>query len=246
MDNVAIQVETVSKIFNINKQQNVFNFFKKSTKTKNKEKILALDKVSFTVNRGEILGIIGLNGCGKTTLLRLIAGIYKPNNGSISVNGRLSPLLQLETGYQGDLNAGENIIMNGMLLGIPKSEIEEKIDSIIQFAELEKFTNLKLKHFSSGMRTRLAFSTAMQINADILLIDEILSVGDRIFREKSYDSLLSFKKAKKTIVLTTHSIEKLTEFADKVLLLHKGRVVLIGEPEEVIKKYGEIKSSNSL
>jgi len=246
MDNTAVQVEIVSKIFNINKPQNIFNFFKKSNKTKSEEKILALDKVSFTVNRGEILGIIGLNGCGKTTLLRLIAGIYKPNSGSITVNGRLSPLLQLETGFQGDLNAGENIIMNGMLLGIPKSVIEEKINSILQFAELEKFTNLKLKHFSSGMRSRLAFSTAMQIDPDILLIDEIISVGDIIFRKKSYDTLLSYKKAKKTIVLATHNIETLTEFADKVLLLHKGRVVMIGEPEEVIKKYSEIQSSNSL
>jgi len=246
MDNVVIQADIVSKIFNINKQQNVFSFLKKHTETKSKEKILALDKVSFTVNRGEILGIIGLNGCGKTTLLRLIAGIYKPNSGSITVNGRLSPLLQLETGFHGDLNARENIIMNGMLLGIPKSEIEKKIDSIIQFAELEKFTNLKLKHFSSGMRTRLAFSTAMQIDPDILLIDEIFSVGDRIFAEKSYNSLLSFKKAKKTIVLATHNIGKLAEFADKVLLLHEGRVVMIGEPEEVIKKYGEINSSNLL
>jgi len=126
LDNVAVQVDEVSKIFNINKQQGIFNLIKKKHDGKNKEKILALDKVSFTVNQGEILGVIGLNGSGKTTLLRLIAGVYKPDSGSIKVNGRIAPLLQLGAGFQGDLNAHENVMMNGMLLGMPKSEIEEK------------------------------------------------------------------------------------------------------------------------
>ena len=246
MDNVAVQVDKVSKIFNINKQRGIFNLIKKKHDSKNQEKILALDKISFTVNQGEILGVIGLNGSGKTTLLRLIAGVYKPDSGSIKVNGRIAPLLQLGAGFQGDLNANENVMMNGMLLGMPKSEIEEKVDSIIQYAELEEFTNLKLKHFSSGMRARLAFSTAMQIDPDVLLIDEILAVGDRIFRQKSYETLLSFKKAKKTIVHATHSLEKLSEFSDRVLLLHRGQTVMIGDPKEVIKKYTEIKSSNSI
>jgi len=243
LDNIAIQVDQVSKIFNINKQLGIFNLIKKKGDSKNQEKILALDQVSFTVNQGEILGVIGLNGSGKTTLLRLIAGVYKPDSGSIKVNGRISPLLQLGAGFQGDLNAQENVMMNGMLLGMSKSEIEEKVDSIIQYAELEDFTNLKLKHFSSGMRARLAFSTAMQMDPDVFLIDEILAVGDRIFRQKSYETLLSFKKAKKTIVHATHSLEKLSEFSDRVLLLHKGQTLMIGEPKEVIKKYLELKSS---
>jgi len=125
-------------------------------------------------------------------------------------------------------------------------KLRKKVESIIQYAELDEFPNLKLKHFSSGMRARLAFSTAMQIDPDVLLIDEILAVGDRIFRQKSYETLLSFKKAKKTIVHATHSLEKLSEFSDRVLLLHKGQTLMIGEPKEVIKKYTEIKSSNSI
>ena len=242
MNNISIKVDKVSKTFNINQSKGILNLIKKNTKHTKNEKILALDKISFTVSEGEILGIIGLNGSGKTTLLRLIAGVYKPNSGSIKVHGRLSPLLQLGTGYNGELNARENVIMNGMLLGISKSEISAKVDSIIEFAELEKFLDLKLKHFSTGMRSRLAFSTAMQIDPDILLIDEILSVGDRLFRQKSYETLLSFKKNKKTIVHATHSLEKLSEFSDRILLLHKGQTVMIGEPKEVIKKYKEIKS----
>ena len=246
MNNIAVKVDKVSKTFNINQSRGILKLIKKNSNHTKNEKILALDKISFTVAQGEILGVIGLNGSGKTTLLRLIAGVYKTDSGSIKVNGRLSPLLQLGTGFQGDLNARENVIMNAMLLGISKSEIAAKVDSIIQYAELEKFSNLKLKHFSTGMRARLAFSTAMQIDPDILLIDEILSVGDRLFRQKSYESLLSFKKNKKTIVHATHSFEKLSEFSDRVLLLHKGQIVMIGEPKEVIKKYTEIKSSNSI
>jgi len=246
VNNISIKVDKVSKTFNINQSKGILNLIKKNTKHTKNEKILALDKISFTVSEGEILGIIGLNGSGKTTLLRLIAGVYKPNSGSIKVHGRLSPLLQLGTGFQGDLNARENVIMNGMLLGISKSEIDSKVDSIIEFAELERFSDLKLKHFSAGMRSRLAFSTAMQTDPDILLIDEILSVGDRLFKQKSYEALLSFKKNKKTIVHATHSLEKLSEFSDRILLLHKGETVMIGEPKEVIKKYTEIKSSNSI
>ncbi len=202
---------------------------------------MALDGISFSVKEGEVLGIIGLNGSGKSTLLRIIAGVYTPNSGSVQINGNMSSLMQLGTGFQNDLDARENIIMNGMLLGLSKSKITGMVEKIIKFAELENFSNLQLKHYSSGMRSRLAFSTAMQIDSDILLVDEILSVGDKEFQKKSYDAFLSLKKEKKTILHATHNTNKLLEFSDRVLLLQKGKKVMLGKPDEVIKKYGEIK-----
>jgi len=188
------------------------------------------------------LGIIGLNGSGKTTLLRIIAGAYKPNMGRVQINGRLSPLMQLASGFLGELSARENIIMNGLLLGVSKSYIQNKVDDIIQYAELEEFSEMKVQHYSSGMLSRLGFSIAMQINPDILLVDEIMSVGDKDFRKKSYESFLSLKKEKKTILHATHNLELLEEFSDKVLLINKGKLIMIGKPAEAIKAYMGIKS----
>ncbi len=241
MDNIAVHVENVSKTFKLEKPRGIFNIAKSGLNAN--KTLVALDDVSFQIQKGEVLSIIGLNGSGKTTLLRIIAGVYRPDKGSVQVNGTLSPLMQLGAGFQNDLNARENIIMNGMLLGLSKHEIESRVDSVIEYAELEKFSNMQIKHYSSGMRARLAFATAMQINPDILLVDEILSVGDKDFRKKSYESFLSFKKDKKTILHATHSLEKIPELSDRVLLLVRGKNVMIGKPEEVIKKYQEIKSS---
>lgn len=242
MENIAIRVDKVSKTFNVDELRGMERIFKSN---RNQQKTLkALDEITFTVMKGEALGIIGLNGSGKSTLLRIIARVYKPDFGSVQVYGRLSPLMQLGLGFHGDLNAQDNIIMNGMLLGIPKSEIQAKVDNIIQYAELEKFENMKLKHFSSGMRARLAFASAIQIDPDILLIDEVLSVGDKDFQKKSYETFLSFKKNKKTILHATHNLNKLSEFSDRVLLLHEGKIVMIGNTNEVIKKYRDMKSKN--
>ncbi len=242
MDNIAVHVENVSKTFKLEKPRGIFNITKRGLNAN--KTLVALDDVSFQIQKGEVLSIIGLNGSGKTTLLRIIAGVYRPDKGSVQVNGTLSPLMQLGAGFQNDLNARENIIMNGMLLGLSKHEIESRVDSVIEYAELEKFSNMQIKHYSSGMRARLAFATAMQINPDILLVDEILSVGDKDFRKKSYESFLSFKKDKKTILHATHNLEKIPELSEIVMLLDKGKNVMIGKPDEVIKKYQEIKSSN--
>jgi len=242
MDEPAVIVNKVTKIFKINKQVGISKLFNR--KSNNGQKTLvALDNVSFTVQKGEILGIIGLNGSGKTTLLRIMAGVYKPDSGTVQVNGTLSPLMQIGAGFQGDLAAKENIIMNGMLLGISKSEITHKVKPILEYAELEKFSNMKLKHYSSGMRARLAFATSMQINPDILLMDEIQAVGDKNFRKKSYDTFLSLKNNKKTILHTTHNLDMLSEFSDRILLLHQGKMILIDEPEKVIERYKEMKPS---
>lgn len=240
MEDIVIQVKNVSKIFKLDKPLVLSN----QSNSGQQKTLKALDDISFNVTKGEVLGIIGLNGSGKTTLLRIIAGVYKPNSGSVKMEGKLSPLLQLGTGFQGELDARENIIMNGMLLGISKSEIKEKVNHIIQYAELERFVNMKLKYYSAGMRARLAFATAMQINPDILLVDEVLAVGDENFQKKSYETFLSFTKSKKTILHATHNLGKLSEFSDRVLLLHQGKIVMLGKPDEVIKKYSELREIN--
>lgn len=237
----VIKVENVTKTFKINKKRRLNQILKITNKQDpNNYRIVALDKISFTINKGETIGLIGLNGSGKTTLLRLISGIYPPDSGSINVIGQLAPLLQIGTGFNNDLDAEENIIMYGMLLGLTKFEIKAKINKIIEFAELEKFRNMKLKDFSTGMRARLGFSTALEINPDILLVDEVLSVGDAIFREKSFQAFLSFKKNHKTIVYTTHNLKMVSELSDRVILIDHGKIVKIGKPNEVIPVYQEI------
>ena len=243
MKNCAIVLENITKTFNFDKPRGISNLHQNNSQS---NRLIALKEISFSVEEGEILGIIGLNGSGKTTLLRTIAGIYKPDSGLVQVNGILSPLLQLGTGFQNDLKARENIIMNGLLLGLPKSKIENRVDNIIEYAGLANFSNMKLKHYSSGMRSRLAFSIAIQIDSNILLIDEILSVGDIEFKKKSYESFISLKNNKKTILHSTHNLAKLSEFSDRILLLHKGQNIMIGKPEEVIKKYKEINSTNQI
>ena len=240
MDDISIQVENISKTFKIRKPRGFSSLFMRTNSNKFRT-FLALDDVSFTVKSGEVLGIIGLNGSGKTTLLRTIAGVYKPNAGKVQVNGRFSPLMQINTGFEAELNASENIIMNGLLLGAPMSFIKENVEKIIQYAEIEKFSEMKVKNYSSGMRARLGFSIAMHTNSDILLVDEIISVGDKDFRKKSFDALLSLKKNKKTILIASHSLETLSIFCDRVLVLQKGELVIIADPEEAIAKYQTIK-----
>jgi len=240
METIAIDAKNISKRFKIRQK---FRFTKNhSTNTT----FLALDNVSLQIPRGKMYSIMGLNGSGKTTLLRVLAGIYKPDSGSVTINGKLSQILQTGTGFNDEFVARDNIITYGMLLGMTKPEVEQKIDKIIEFAELEKFVNQKLKHYSSGMRARLACSIALETNPDILLMDEILSTGDIRFREKSYKAFLSFKNNDKTILFTTHSIRMSSELADKVILIDKGKIVMIGNPDEVISKYKEIAGKNKI
>ena len=234
MNEIVISLKNVSKFFD----------FKQSRKLKTsipKNKLISLSEVSFEVKKGEIIGIIGLNGSGKTTLLRLVAGIYEPDGGQITVNGKIAPLLQIGIGFHPELTGLENIVSSGMLYGFSKNEIEEKIDDIIQFAELEEFENMKLKHYSAGMKTRLAFSLAMQIDPDIILVDEVLSVGDFKFREKSLQAFLSFKSRKKTILFATHILNPLPELCDKVLILQRGKIMFFGDPSEGIQTYKQMR-----
>jgi len=235
----AITAKNVTKNFKIQKRS-IFQIVKNLNSNQHKETLTALDDVSFQVQKGEILGIIGFNGGGKTTLLRVISGIYNPDFGEVQVNGTLAPLLQIGTGFQNELNANENIMVTCMLFGIPKKKINEKINKIIKFAELEQFSDMKLIHYSSGMRARLGFSTALELDPDILLVDEILSVGDKAFQEKSLKAFLSFKDKEKTILFATHNLPILPELCDRVLLIHNGKVFYIGDPKEAIEKYQEL------
>ena len=218
--------------------KNLVKTFKAPKNFKGKSNLIyALNDISFSLEKGQILGIIGKNGSGKTTLLRTISGIYNPTSGNITVNGKLAPVLQIGIGFRKEISAIENIIMYGLLLGLEKDEIKDKVNTILEFADLKDFARMKLKYFSSGMRTRLAFATAMQIKSEIFLVDEILAVGDMDFKEKSFNEFMRLKKEGKTIIHTTHNLSAVEKFSDKVLFLDKGKQIEIGDPKEVITKY---------
>ncbi len=235
MEEPRIKVTDISKSFrwDSNKISNIFS-------KKKRKKIAAVKNVSFDVKQGEILGIVGANGSGKTTLLRIISGIYQPDSGKVEINGKLAPILQLGTGFNSELNAIDNITISAMLMGFSKKEIKNKTRKILDFADLNEFTDLKLIHYSSGMRARLAFSIAMQVDPDILLLDEILSVGDIVFKKKSFESFLSFKEKGKTIVFTSHNLQTHLNISSRVLVMDKGKLVMIGEPKEAIDEYKKI------
>jgi ABC-type polysaccharide/polyol phosphate transport system ATPase subunit len=196
-----------------------------------------LRDVSFSVKKGQMLGIIGYNGSGKTTLLKMIGRIYLPDKGSVITNGTITPFLELGTGFNGELTAKDNIIVYGVILGFTKKEIKEKIDNIAKFAGIERFLDTKLKNFSSGMNARLAFATAIQVDPDILLVDEILSVGDISFQEKSFNTFMEFKKKAKTIIFVSHALDQMRDICDKVLWIHDGTVKSHGDPISVIEEY---------
>ena len=198
----------------------------------------AITNLSFTINQGETVGIIGKNGAGKSTILKLIAGVTYPNHGKIEVRERVAPLIELGAGFHHELSGYENIFLNAAILGMHKREIESKVDSIIAFSELEKFIHSPVKRYSTGMYMRLAFSIAVHIEAPILLIDEVLAVGDVAFQKKCMDYLKEIKKRHdKTIVFVSHSEDSVIEFCDRAILIKAGRFEATGEPKEVLKTY---------
>ena len=240
MSEMAVDVKDVSKTFRLyhEKRNSVYEIISGwFNKKKYYEDLQILKNVSFSVKKGEMFGIIGKNGIGKTTLLRIIAGIYKPDSGLVTVSGSIAPLLGLGAGFQGELTARANVIQYGILLGIKKKEIVEHVDDIMKFAELEKFADTKLKNFSAGMHARLAFATAVQVDPDILIIDEVIQVGDLTFQQKSYETILSFKKRGKAIILVTHDMHTVRTHCDRALFLNKGMIEAIGNPDMVIEAY---------
>jgi ABC-type polysaccharide/polyol phosphate transport system ATPase subunit len=199
----------------------------------------ALKDISFEVKDGELLGIIGRNGSGKSTTLKLIAGVYRPTSGKISVSGKVSALIELGAGFHGDLTGRENIVINGLMLGLSRRQIRDCEQRIIDFAELGEFIDSPVKQYSSGMFMRLGFGIAVEVDPDILLIDEILSVGDEAFQRKCIERIEDFQRRGKTIVYVSHSMESVKKICTRAILLHEGHMIADGAPDEVFERYNE-------
>jgi ABC-type polysaccharide/polyol phosphate transport system ATPase subunit len=204
------------------------------------DELYALKDISFAVPPGEFFGIVGRNGSGKSTLLKCLAGIYRADEGQIWCNGRMSTFIELGVGFNPDLAAYENVALNGIMLGLSPKEARARYQRVIEFAELEEFQDLKLKNYSSGMHVRLAFSVAIQVDADILLIDEVLAVGDAAFQQKCFDVFNRMREEGRTIVFVTHDMSAVTRFCHRALLIERGAVVDIGDPRDIADRYLEI------
>lgn len=199
----------------------------------------AVEDVTLGVRRGEFFGVIGPNGSGKSTLLKLLGSIYEPDAGSVRVTGRLSPFIELGVGFSGELNARDNVRLTGTLMGLTRRELESRFDEIIAFAELERSVDEKLRNYSSGMVVRLAYSLAIQVPFDILLLDEVLAVGDERFQEKCYETLARIRQQGKTVVFVSHNLYAVQSVCDRAMLLREGTVQTLGAPDEVIALYRE-------
>jgi ABC-2 type transport system ATP-binding protein len=237
-DDIAIKVEHVSKTFRLphEKQSSVKNALI-NFKKRGYEAQEVLKDISFEIKKGEFFGIVGRNGSGKSTLLKLISGIYTPTKGNIHINGKLTPFIELGVGFNPELSGRENVFLNGALLGFNRKEMEAMYDDIVAFAEIEKFMDQKLKNYSSGMQVRLAFSIAIRANTDILVLDEVLAVGDYDFQQKCFEYFKKLKKDKKTIVLVSHDMNSIRQFCDKGLHIREGKVKSIGSIGKVTESY---------
>ena len=235
----AIVVSHLSKSFKLPTErswglkQAIFNRLK-GIKGYTKQEVLK--DISFTVKKGEFLGIVGRNGSGKSTLLKILASIYVPDSGTITTYGSLVPFIELGVGFNPELTGRENIYMNGAMLGFSNAEMDQMFDDIVRFAELEPFMDQKLKNYSSGMQVRLAFSIAIRARGDILILDEILAVGDAAFQEKCNQYFASLSKDQ-TVILVTHSMENVRRFCDRAILIEQGKIIKEGNPDQVADAY---------
>jgi ABC-type polysaccharide/polyol phosphate transport system ATPase subunit len=197
----------------------------------------AVNDVSFDVRQGEVVGFIGRNGSGKSTLLKIVAGVYRPTSGRVHVEGTIAPLIELGAGMHPELTGRENIILNGLLMGYSKNQMKEREERIIDFAEIGDFINAPVKQYSSGMYLRLAFSVATEVDPDVLILDEILAVGDFAFQQKCFDRMKSFREMGKTIIMVSHSVEQVINLCDRCILLDKGKMVFNGDPRRAVAIY---------
>lgn len=206
-------------------------------KKKKKDYFWALKDIDFRINKGDVVGIIGANGAGKSTLLKVVSGVYKPTTGTVEVNGKISPMIELGAGFDGELTARENIYLNGAILGYSKEFLEQKFDEIVEFSELKDFLDVPVKNFSSGMVAKLAFSISTIVDPEVLIVDEILSVGDTKFQEKSKNKMMSMIEGGTTVLYVSHSIDSIKELCSKVIWLDHGKIVKMGDTKEICDEY---------
>jgi ABC-type polysaccharide/polyol phosphate transport system ATPase subunit len=204
------------------------------------DELKALKDVDVTVKQGEFFGIVGRNGSGKSTMLKCLAGIYRPERGQITVHGRLSPFIELGVGFNPDLTARDNVVINGVMMGLTRKEAAESFERVIEFAELGEFIDLKLKNYSSGMAVRLGFATAIQVSADVLLVDEVLAVGDAAFPQKCFEEVNRLKAAGRTVISVTPDLSAVERYCDRAMLIERGDVLKIGEPHAIARAYNEL------
>jgi len=239
-NDVVIEVDHVGKIFKLPHEKHssvkslILNFYKRD---KSYEEQRALNDVSFTVKKGEFFGIVGRNGSGKSTLLKLLAGIYTPSRGGVTVQGKLTPFIELGVGFSPELSGRDNVFLSGALLGFNRREVRAMYDDIVNFAELERFMDQKLKNYSSGMQVRLAFSIAIRARGDILLLDEVLAVGDAAFQQKCYDYFEELKQAKKTVVFVSHDMSAIKRFCTRAIYIEEGKLTYEGDPLAIADEY---------
>jgi ABC-type polysaccharide/polyol phosphate transport system ATPase subunit len=238
----AISLQHVNKSFRLPHEQ--YHTIKERVlrpfRTRRIDLLHAVQDVSVQVRQGEFFGIVGRNGSGKSTLLKCLAGIYEIDDGIIEVSGRLSPFIELGVGFNPDLTARDNVIINAIMLGLSRREAEARFEDIVAFAELEEFMDLKLKNYSSGMQVRLAFSVAIQVQAEILLIDEVLAVGDAAFQQKCFEQFTRLQDLGRTIIFVTHDMGAVERFCDRAMLMERGQAVDIADPHTITRQYNEL------
>lgn len=241
-NDIAVKVDDVSIKFNLSREKVdtlkdfVIKFLKREIKY---DEFWALQNVSFELKKGERLGILGLNGAGKSTLLKIIAGVYQPTEGTVEKYGTMAPMLELGAGFDPQYTGKENVFLYGSVLGLSREFLEEKYDQIVKFSELQKFMDVPLKNYSSGMKARLGFSIATMVEPDILILDEVLSVGDAKFRKKSENRVMSMFDKGVTVLFVSHSLEQVMRLCNKAILLEHGKVIAYGDTEQVAKVYLE-------
>ncbi|MFC4075603.1 ABC transporter ATP-binding protein [Salinithrix halophila] len=234
----AIVVNNLTKHFRKAYDKTLKGFFISMAKREKRyQEFVALNNVSFSVKKGESYAIIGKNGAGKSTLFKVLSGIIAPDSGEVQINGKVAPLIELGAGLSRDLTGAENIRLNCAIFGLSKERINEVYDSIVEFSELEEFINTPVKFYSSGMKSRLGFSIAIHVDADIILIDEVLAVGDKDFKKKCYAKMEELRTDGKTLVVVSHSLKPLRKICDRALLLEKGQVTDTGDIDEILDKY---------
>lgn len=239
-DEIAVKVSHVKKNFKLpiegtnSLKRTLVNYFK-GIKGYREQQVLR--DISFEVKKGDFFGIVGRNGSGKSTLLKIVSQIYVPEQGTVEINGKLVSFIELGVGFNPELSGKENVYLNGALLGFSTAEVDEMYDDIVEFAELKDFMNQKLKNYSSGMQVRLAFSVAIQSKSDILVLDEVLAVGDEAFQRKCNDYFMAARKDKKTIILVTHAMDAVRKYCNKAMMIDQGEIGIIGTPEEVANQY---------